>query len=276
MASTDARPVPRKNVAYRVTFPIYDADGDLVTGASSPDSEVSIDGGTFADCANEATEIATNSGMYFLDLTSGEMNGDTIAIIVKSGTGKTTAIVMYPEEVGDYRADVVMLSGDATAADNAEAFFDGTGYAGTNNVMPTTTTVTNQVSANVTAISGDATAADNLESYTDGTTPIPANVTQIDSSATAADRLERAVRGNVLGTVTTGSSTTSVIVSSLSPASSVVDQFKGRIMTFDDTTTTAALRGQATDITAFNHATQTFTVTALTNAPASGDTFTIT
>ena len=69
MASTDARPVPRKNVAYRVTFPLLDADGDLVTGASSLDSEISKDGGTFADCANEATEIATSSGVYYLDLT---------------------------------------------------------------------------------------------------------------------------------------------------------------------------------------------------------------
>lgn len=34
------------------------------------------------------------------------------------------------------------LSGDSVAADNAEAFFDGTGYAGTNNVIPAVTTVT--------------------------------------------------------------------------------------------------------------------------------------
>jgi hypothetical protein len=41
--------------------------------------------------------------------------------------------------------NATQLSGDATAADNAEAFFDGTGYAGTNNVIPTVTTVTNAV-----------------------------------------------------------------------------------------------------------------------------------
>ena len=87
---------PVKNAAWRVTFPILDADGDLVTGASSPDSERSIDSGTFADCSNEATEIATSSGMYYLDLNASEMNGDTIAIIVKSGSGKTTPIVAYP------------------------------------------------------------------------------------------------------------------------------------------------------------------------------------
>lgn len=97
MAATDAKAIPVKNAAYRVTFPILDADGDLVTGAATLDSEVSIDGGVFADATNEATEIATASGMYFLDLTAAEMNGDTIAIIVKTSTAgaKTTPIVLY-------------------------------------------------------------------------------------------------------------------------------------------------------------------------------------
>lgn len=39
--------------------------------------------------------------------------------------------------------NVVQISSDTTAADNAESFFDGTGYAGTNNVIPTVTTTTN-------------------------------------------------------------------------------------------------------------------------------------
>ena len=97
MAASDAKAVPIKNSAYRVTFPILDADGDLVTAAAGLDSEVSVDGGTFADATSEATEIATSSGMYFLDLTAGEMNGDTIAIIVKTSTAgaKTTPIVLY-------------------------------------------------------------------------------------------------------------------------------------------------------------------------------------
>lgn len=115
MASTDARPVPQKNVAYRITFPIFDADGDLVTGATGLDSEVSTDGGTFADCTNEATEIATSSGMYYLDLTSGEMNADTVAVIVKTSSvgAKTTPIVLYPEEAGDIRVNVTAFGGTA-------------------------------------------------------------------------------------------------------------------------------------------------------------------
>ena len=124
MASTDAKPVPQKNVAYRVTFPIFDADGDLVTGATSPDSEVSKDGGTFADCTNEATEIATSSGMYYLDLTSTEMNADCVAIIVKSGTGKTTPIVLYPEEEDDIRVNVTAVAGTTQTAGDLAALIN--------------------------------------------------------------------------------------------------------------------------------------------------------
>jgi hypothetical protein len=141
MAATDARPVPRKNIAYRVTFPILDADGDLVTGAASLDSEVSIDGGTFADVTAEATEIATASGVYFLDLTAAEMNGDTIAVIVKTATAgaKTTTIVMYPEEAGDYRADVVQWNGSAVATPTVAGVpeVDVTHWIGTAAATPT-------------------------------------------------------------------------------------------------------------------------------------------
>jgi hypothetical protein len=126
MATTDARPIPLKNTAYRVTFPIFDADGDLVTGAATLDSEVSLDGGTFGDCTNEATEIATSSGMYFLDLTAAEMNADTVAVIVKTGTAgaKTTPIVLYPEETGDIR--VTVSTGGISATSFATGAIDAT------------------------------------------------------------------------------------------------------------------------------------------------------
>lgn len=115
MASTDARPVPIKNTAYRVVFPIFDADGDLVTGATGLDSEVSKDQGTFADCTNEATEIATASGMYYLDLTSTEMDADCVAVIVKTSSSgaKTTPLVMYPQETGDIKVDTQSFGGTA-------------------------------------------------------------------------------------------------------------------------------------------------------------------
>lgn len=380
MAATDARPVPRKNVAYRVTFPILDADGDLVTAAATLDSEVSIDAGTFADCTNEATEIATGSGVYYLDLTAGEMNGDTVAVIVKTGTAgaKTTTIVMYPEESGDYRADVTHFGGTAgtfaagrpevntshaagtawgsggiTAASIAASALNGkgdwnigkTGYAlsaaGIQAIWDALTTalttvgsvgklIVDNINATISSRSSHSaadvwtsatrtvTAATNITSTGGTTVPqtgdsfarlgaptgasiaadiaavqadtdniqtrIPAalvggrmdsNLGAISTSATAADNLERSTLGIVTGTVGAASTTTSIVTSALSPAAAVIDQFRGRIVTFDSATTTANLRGQSTDITT-NTAAGVLTVTALTTAPVSGDTFTIT
>ncbi len=59
---------------------------------------------------------------------------------------------------GNIKADALALSGDATAADNAESFFDGTGYAGTNNVIPTVTTVNGLAAdtVNANALAADA------------------------------------------------------------------------------------------------------------------------
>jgi hypothetical protein len=158
MASTDAIPIPKKNVAYRVSFPIFDADGDLVSGAATLDSEISKDGGTFADVTAEATEIATSSGMYFLDLTATEMDADTVAIIVKTSTAgaKTTPIVLYPEEAGDIRCDVTQLGGVTQSLTDLKDFADDGYNPATNKVtgvllVDTTTTNTDLVTAAVIA-----------------------------------------------------------------------------------------------------------------------------
>jgi hypothetical protein len=102
-----------------------------------------------------------------------------------------------------------------------------------------------------------------------------ANVSAINNIATAAVRLGRSTQGIVLGTVGAGSTATSIVTSALDPAASSLDQFKGRIVTFDQGTTTAALRGQSTDITSSSVG-GVLTVTALSAAPVSGDTFTVT
>ena len=107
--------------------------------------------------------------------------------------------------------------------------------------------------------------------------PLPADVKKVDSSATAASNLKKSAEAIVTGTVTTGATTTSVPTSALSPAGGQSNQFKNRLMFFLRDTTTADLRGQVTEITAVSaSATPTFTVSpALTDAPASGDTFVI-
>ena len=103
---------------------------------------------------------------------------------------------------------------------------------------------------------------------------VDANALAIDGSTTAADRLQRSAESIAFATVGSGSTTTSIVTSAIDPSASVADQFKGRIVIFDKATTTAALRGQATDITASTSG-GILTVTALTTAPSSGDTFTI-
>lgn len=138
------------------------------------------------------------------------------------------------------------------------------------------------VSADIAAIKAET--ATILGDTNDIQTRIPAalvggrmdsNASAIDNVNTAAVRLARSTQGIVTGTVGAASTTTSIVTSALAPAAAVIDQFKGRIVTFDQATTTANLRGQSTDITA-NTALGVLTVTALTTAPVSGDTFTIT
>lgn len=114
MASTDADPIPIKNAAHRVTFALKDVNDDLVTASANPDSERSIDGGAFADCSNETTEIANASGIYYLDLNASEMNGDTVAIIVKTDDAKTKDIVLYPVAGGikEIYSDTTVIASD--------------------------------------------------------------------------------------------------------------------------------------------------------------------
>lgn len=73
---------------------------------------------------------------------------DTLDVSVIQWLGTAVAT---PSVAGRPSVDAIALSGDTAAADNAKSFFDGTGYAGTNNVIPTVTTLTGH-----TAQTGDA------------------------------------------------------------------------------------------------------------------------
>jgi hypothetical protein len=110
----------------------------------------------------------------------------------------------------------------------------------------------------------------------DGSGNAAANITQVNADSTAAVNLQKSTDAICRGTCTTGGSTTSIVTSAFSPGAGASGQFIGRTVIFDANTTTTALRGQATNITAStNSATPTLTVTAMTTAPASGDTFSI-
>ena len=130
----NALPYPIYGAPWGVIFPMLDADGDLVTGASTPDAERSLNGDTFADCTNESTEIATNSGMYYLLLTAAEMTADVVSVIAKSATAgmKTTAMAFYPRKLvtirsgtsasGGVSTSTIVLDASASAVDD---FYNG-------------------------------------------------------------------------------------------------------------------------------------------------------
>lgn len=102
------------------------------------------------------------------------------------------------------------------------------------------------------------------------------NVASINGSSSAAQTQQKVLGCIPRGTCTSGGSTTSVPTSAFSPSATASGQFIGRTLIFDDTTSTPALQGQATTITASSGvSTPTLTVVALTTAPSAGDTFSI-
>jgi hypothetical protein len=132
IAAGDAHEFPIYAGRYRVYFPLLDADGDLVTGASTPDSERSIDGATFADCTNEMTEVATGSGVYYLDLTKTEMTSKCTVVIAKSATAgmKTTVLTLYPKRMFVLRSGTAQAGGSATITLDSGASAKDNAYAG--------------------------------------------------------------------------------------------------------------------------------------------------
>lgn len=103
-------------------------------------------------------------------------------------------------------------------------------------------------------------AADYFDHTTD---TADANIVAVNGDTTTAAKLEALLDGIFVGQVNDASATTtSFIADGFTEATN--DHFNGRLITF----LTGALAGQQTAITDYVGATQTFTVTALTEAPA--------
>lgn len=108
MAASDALPLPRKNVAFRLYFTARTSAGALVTAFTAPDSEVSKDGGAYADCTSEATFVGR--GLGYIDLTSTEMNADSVAFYFACTEGEIESpVIIYPAETGDILASPAII-----------------------------------------------------------------------------------------------------------------------------------------------------------------------
>ncbi len=173
----NALPYPVYGLPYTIVFPFFDADGDLVTGATTPDAEVSKNGDTFADCTNESTEIATASGVYYLTLTAAEMTADIVTVLAKSATSgmKTTVATLNPRKLpviatgtcqGSNDTGDVQLAAGASAVDDT---FNGCIIAVVIDSVPEVRLINDYVGSTKTAEINPAwvtAAPDNNDTYT--------------------------------------------------------------------------------------------------------------
>ena len=246
----------KKNVASQVIgAQMVDKDaGTAFTGTVT--CYVTGDGGTqglgsvgSGVCAHEG------QGLHTYAPAQAETNYDHIAFTFTAASAVPVSIQVYTEfpQTGDSFARIGALGAGLTAIwDNTTA----------NALVSNVTTIlsdTNDIQTRIPAalIGGR----------------IDANVGAISASTASVARMVRALETEVLGECTAGATVSTIPVASFAPASSVNDQFVGLVIKFDMNTTTTALRGQASIVTDFVHATQVLTVTDLTTAPADGDTF---
>ena len=218
----------KKNAAVMgLTFGLVSStDGsDIITG--TPVVYYTLDGGTQAAVADVAP-VHEGNGQWSVDLTSAEMNGDVVGLCFTHASAITVYFAIKTDtkivsELQDITSAQVNAEVDAALTDydgptNAEmiartllaaSYFDSAtdnvtlaAATHTGAVIPTVSTVSNQVTANVTAISGDTLAADNLEATYDGTGYTddfaPATQSQVGRLSTGSAAISTAATGAVV------------------------------------------------------------------------------
>ncbi|HLP41563.1 MAG TPA: hypothetical protein VK465_08665 [Fibrobacteria bacterium] len=159
----------RQSTAVTVKVgPLTDSAGDPLTTLTiqKADLRLTKNGGNLAAASADQGSADAGAphdelGIYDCSLDTTDTNTLGHLRVAVRETGQIVAWedfnVVDPEywdakySTGLLPVNVTQISDDATAANNAESFFDGTGYAGTNNVIPTVTTLTGH-----TAQTGDA------------------------------------------------------------------------------------------------------------------------
>ena len=114
---------------FTLTFPITDRYGTRQTGlATVADSEVSLDGGAFADCTAEIAEIGA-TGWYTITLTAASMQASTVAYQVTSG-GYGYNCTLYPVRCAVVLDSQATAGGAATLTLAAGTVFEDDQYNG--------------------------------------------------------------------------------------------------------------------------------------------------
>jgi len=196
---------------------------------SQADYRLSKAGGNFASKNESTSGVHDELGYYIskLDTTDTNTCGELLVAVHESGALPVFKTFQVVEEAiyaalfaasatGELLVDVAKISGDATAANNLELMYDGTGYAGG----------TAKLGVDVVKVSGDSTAADNLESmydgtgYVGGTAKLTVDVAKVSGDSTAADNMELMFDG----TGYAGGSTKLAVNTTLIEGSDATDQ----------------------------------------------------
>ncbi len=110
----------------RFTLPaFFYTTAGAATDPTTPDSEISKDGATFADCTEEVTTVAGSNGEGYLTLTGAETDCLNVALALKSANCAQTPIVVTP--TGFTIASGTVTAGNATGGTLTSLGFDLTG-----------------------------------------------------------------------------------------------------------------------------------------------------
>lgn len=210
-----------------------------------------------------------------------------VASYRKGATGSRTALSLATQTVGGTWSSGGFVEIDATnmpgiyRLDIPNTVVDTEGFVtlyfhGATNLLATPLRVDcRAVPSDIKKIVADAQSATDLKDFADAGYDPSTNTVQGDwLTSSDITKLLQAVKTATLGVVGSGSTTTSIVTSSLLPAAVAANQFKGLIVKFTDDTTTTELRGQGCEITSSSSG-GVLTVSSLTTAPVSGDTFVI-
>ena len=128
--------------------------------------------------AETATEETNRKGTYYAssitDGAAGDLSGIHLVQLYDSDTNwigdwyadfSLTGSSSAPIIAASSMTDLLILSGDGTAAINCESFFDGTGYAGTNNVIPSVTNTGTLAGASTVVLTNNSLTTNKLGTF---------------------------------------------------------------------------------------------------------------
>lgn len=252
--------IKQSSATRHIMFLMVDST-DHVTGKTglTPTVTISKNAGTFASPAGAITEVS--GGWYKLAANATDSN--TLGLLALHATGTAADPTDFiAADIVAYDPDDAVRLGMTGIANAAAGASGGLLISGSNSG---TTTLAALTVTGATTLTGAVSATGS-------------NDIRIGATERGLIRDKIVERTAIPFTVGTGSTTAAVVVSATTPATTDADQLKGRVIVFNNDTTTAALRGQAAAIVSHTSgATPTLTcaTASFTTAPLSGDTGTI-